>query len=71
MDGKGIYELENNFIVFVFVCLNGYGLVLFDLIMGENLVVLIEWFEDVILEIYLVGVWEIVVLGSLDVDMVV
>lgn len=71
MDGKGIYELENNFIVFVFVFFGGYGFVLLDLMIGENFVVFIEWIEDVMLEIYLVGVKEIVVLSKFNENIVV
>ncbi|MGD6816079.1 DNA mismatch repair protein MutS [Metabacillus sp. 113a] len=70
MDGKGVSEKENNFLVSVTELKDGFGFAVSDLTTGENSVTRASRFDEVLNELYSMGAKEAVVEGSMPENLI-
>ncbi|MBS2969071.1 DNA mismatch repair protein MutS [Metabacillus sp. KIGAM252] len=68
MDGKGVSEKENNFLVSLTVLADGFGFAVTDLTTGENSVTVASRFDEALNEIYSLGAKEAVIESTLSED---
>ncbi|MTH51802.1 DNA mismatch repair protein MutS [Bacillus mangrovi] len=68
MEGKGVSEKENNFLVSVTVLEDGFGFAVADVTTGENSVTKTERFDEVLNEIYSLGAKEAVIESTMAED---